>query len=227
LYNLKERGMSMIKKFNNRKGFTLIELLIVIAILGVLAVIAFGTFTSLLGGTREKADKQTATVLEDQIELMITETGILNFSGTDKFQVAVATNATVATDTTAFVNSSGNEVNLVAGDDIYMDASTNAGYALNNLICAMQTGFNFTHRGETNEYGPYLEIKDEVKAETYIEPQFNGAVGGENVGYRVEVSTRTGDVTVKPATTTIDGKDASGNSVAAGTGIMEGLYFVP
>lgn len=48
------------KLLKNQKGFSLVELLIVIAIMGVLAVIAFNMFGGVLSSSKKSADKQQA-----------------------------------------------------------------------------------------------------------------------------------------------------------------------
>jgi len=48
------------KLLKNNKGFSLVELLIVIAIMGVLAVLAFNVFGGVLSNSKKKADDQQA-----------------------------------------------------------------------------------------------------------------------------------------------------------------------
>lgn len=52
---------------NNNKGFSLIELLIVIAILGVISVIAFSMFTGIINNSRKKSDIQQAVLIEKAV----------------------------------------------------------------------------------------------------------------------------------------------------------------
>jgi len=52
---------------NNNKGFSLVELLIVIAIMGVLAVLAFNMFGGVLANSKKKADSQQALNIQKAI----------------------------------------------------------------------------------------------------------------------------------------------------------------
>lgn len=65
----------MKKMLKNKKGFSLIELLIVIAIMGVLAVIAFSMFSGVVANSRKKADMTQAGNIQKAIVAYIVDTG--------------------------------------------------------------------------------------------------------------------------------------------------------
>jgi type IV pilus assembly protein PilA len=78
----------MKRGIRSEKGFSLIELLIVIAIMGVLAVVALTSFGSVLGNSRKNADIAVAKNIEKQITLAMVELDVtnpkkLNIGGTD------------------------------------------------------------------------------------------------------------------------------------------------
>lgn len=73
---LNKTGVKKIKKLsNNNKGFSLIELLIVIAIMGVLAAIAFNMFGGVLVNSKKRADDQQARNLEKAILTYCVDSG--------------------------------------------------------------------------------------------------------------------------------------------------------
>ena len=57
----------MQKIIKSHNGFSLIELLIVIAILGVISVIAFGMFTGVINNSKKKSDEQQALLIEKAV----------------------------------------------------------------------------------------------------------------------------------------------------------------
>jgi len=77
-YNKKRQiigGLSMKKMLRNKKGFSLIELLIVIAIMGVLAVIAFSMFSGVVANSRKKADVTQAGNIQKALVAYMVDTG--------------------------------------------------------------------------------------------------------------------------------------------------------
>lgn len=78
----------MKKMLRNQKGFSLVELLIVIAIMGVLAALAFSMFAGILGNSRRRADERTADQIAKALTFYIVESGdteleILSANSTD------------------------------------------------------------------------------------------------------------------------------------------------
>lgn len=65
----------MKKMLKNKKGFSLIELLIVIAIMGVLAVIAFSMFSGVVSNSRKKADRAQGGNIQKALVAYIVDTG--------------------------------------------------------------------------------------------------------------------------------------------------------
>ncbi len=65
----------MKKMLRNKKGFSLIELLIVIAIMGILAVIAFSMFSGILANTTKKADQEQANNIQKALIAYMVDTG--------------------------------------------------------------------------------------------------------------------------------------------------------
>lgn len=65
----------MKRMLKNKKGFSLIELLIVIAIMGVLAVIAFSMFSGVVANSRKKADRAQGGNIQKALVAYIVDTG--------------------------------------------------------------------------------------------------------------------------------------------------------
>ncbi len=65
----------MKKMLKNQKGFSLVELLIVIAIMGVLAAVAFSMFAGVLGNSKRRADERTADQIAKAISAYMVDTG--------------------------------------------------------------------------------------------------------------------------------------------------------
>ncbi len=76
------KGGVKMKKIKNEKGFSLVELLIVIAIMGVLAVIAFNMFGGVLQGSKKSADAQQGKQIEKALLTYCIESGDWDLTGT-------------------------------------------------------------------------------------------------------------------------------------------------
>ena len=61
------------KRIHNRKGFTLIELIVVIAILGILALVAVPRFAQVQKNARIDADKATANQIVNAAKVYIAD----------------------------------------------------------------------------------------------------------------------------------------------------------
>lgn len=70
----------MKKMLKNQKGFSLVELLIVIAIMGVLAAVAFSMFAGVLGNSKRRADERTADQIAKAITAYMVDTGDTDLS---------------------------------------------------------------------------------------------------------------------------------------------------
>ena len=79
------------KRMNNRKGFTLIELIVVIAILGILALIAIPRFGGFTDRAKKQADEQYGAIVGNSVFTLLAA-GDLEFDPT-------VTNTTVASGT--------------------------------------------------------------------------------------------------------------------------------
>ncbi len=64
----------MKKMLKNQKGFSLVELLIVIAIMGILAALAFGMFAGVFTSSQRRADEKTAGQIAKAISGYMLET---------------------------------------------------------------------------------------------------------------------------------------------------------
>ncbi|HOP92133.1 MAG TPA: type II secretion system protein [Acetivibrio thermocellus] len=71
----------MKKMLKNQKGFSLVELLIVIAIMGVLAAVAFSMFAGVLGNSKRRADERTADQIAKAISAYMVDTGDTKLTG--------------------------------------------------------------------------------------------------------------------------------------------------
>lgn len=160
----------MKKMLRNQKGFSLVELLIVIAIMGVLAALAFSMFAGILGNSRRRADERTADQIAKALTFYIVESGDTDLkilSGDTstgysvKFEEADGTTATAPS------------ITVPGGEDV----SQNLVEALQYVIVIENTT---THR--IIKYGPYLTPKegDEIGWENYA-PTWSGHEAGYSI----------------------------------------------
>jgi len=84
-------------KLRSKKGFTLIELIIVIAILGIIALIAIPNLAGIRQRSQVSADKRTAEQIGKAVRIWATD---VDAGGTRTIPTAV----TIYTDTTTFAN---------------------------------------------------------------------------------------------------------------------------
>jgi len=63
------------KRLRNRKGFTLIELVVVIAILGILAVIAIPRFTGTQDRAKDRTHNANVRTIESAVSVYVAEYG--------------------------------------------------------------------------------------------------------------------------------------------------------
>ncbi len=146
----------LIKK---NKGFSLIELLIVIAIIGVISIIAFSMFTGVLQNSRKKADDHHALLIEKAVLAYMLES--------EDFSLQYLTFG------------SSPPITINAKDTLTPSE---------DLIYALQHTINCTKDGKSNEIYPVLNpISGTAPSTANYAPQWNNSVGGKYVGYKIEV----------------------------------------
>lgn len=159
----------MKKMLRNQKGFSLVELLIVIAIMGVLAALAFSMFAGILGNSRRRADERTADQIAKALTFYIVE------SGDTELEILSANSADY---TVSFEEVDGSPATpptiSVPGGEADSQALVEA---LQHVIVIENTT---THR--TIKYGPYLTPKegDEIGWENYA-PTWSGHLAGYSI----------------------------------------------
>lgn len=170
----------MISRKNNQKGFTLVELLIVIAIIGVLAVIAFNTFTGVLQNSKKRADGAQAKTIEKAIRILVAETGIPNIVDNHK----------------RFKFKDQDDDNSAWGEGTNHDAVRQVIIGLQQIIYVQDYA-----TGKAETFGPYLQSKDTNATANFatFAPQWNPGAGGKYVGYHIRIWTDTQNVLVEPA----------------------------
>lgn len=144
----------MKKMLRNQKGFSLVELLIVIAIMGVLAALAFSMFAGILGNSRRRADERTADQIAKALTFYIVE------SGDTELEILSGDESTGYTVTYEDVDGSKVDDAPNVSVESTEEASQNLVEALQYVIVVEN---NTTNR--TIKYGPYLTPKEGSKIE--------------------------------------------------------------
>jgi type IV pilus assembly protein PilA len=192
----------MKKMLRNQKGFSLVELLIVIAIMGVLAALAFSMFAGILGNSRRRADERTADQIAKALTFYIVESGdtdlaILSGDTSTGYSVKFE-----ETDGTAVTNA---PTLTVPGGEA---DSQNLVELLQHVIVVEN---NTTNR--TIKYGPYLTPKEgsDIGWGNYA-PTWSG----HEAGYSIIVFSDLQKADVVPVPKDSPGNDSTGTALATG-----------
>lgn len=178
---------------NNRKGFSLIELLIVIAIIGVLAVIMFGVFNGVNKNSVKNADASRATNIEKAITLLMTESEVTNLLTTSGLLWKWSTPGVVPTDCSN------------AGGATEIPPFTNNEAGVQSLIIALQDPIYVMQSGRIRGCGPYLKKNDGTTAEyTSFAPKYTADFGGFNYGYKIIIDSLATKANVQIVTSPTD-----------------------
>ena len=212
----------MKKMLKNQKGFSLVELLIVIAIMGVLAALAFSMFAGILGNSRRRADERTADQIAKALTSYIVESGdtdlgILSLLGGGGGGAGGASNYNVSLEMPdgsslpATAPSSISITDSISGDND--DASKDLVSALQYVIVVENTSTN-----RVVKYGPYLTPKEGkgIAWENYA-PTWSGHRDGYFIG--VYPSLQKADVLPVP-------KDNPGNVPGQSQNLVTGVYEI-
>lgn len=193
----------MKKMLRNQKGFSLVELLIVIAIMGVLAALAFSMFAGILGNSRRRADERTADQIAKALTFYIVESGdteLKILSGDTSTGYSVKFEEVDGTPATA------PSITVPGGEDV----SQNLVEALQYVIVVEN---NTTNR--IIKYGPYLTPKegDDIGWENYA-PTWSG----HKAGYSIIVFSdlQKADVVPVPDNVATGDQDSVGAPLACG-----------
>lgn len=167
------KGGEKLKKLKNNKGFSLVELLIVIAIMGVLAVIAFNMFGGVLTNSKKRADDQQAKNIEKAILTYCIDSGDWELTKAYKS----------ATDTTAIDITNGDSHALI---QVLMEPIFN------------KEGKEFGPYLSLKD--PEKGITDSVNANAY-DPQWSTGNGGQYTGWKIQTFMAKQSVKVEPTKT--------------------------
>lgn len=160
----------MKKMLKNQKGFSLVELLIVIAIMGVLAALAFSMFAGILGNSRRRADERTAEQIAKALTSYIVE------SGDTELEILRGANQAYSV---TYEEADGSQPNNppTFGSGQGQTESQNLVIALQHVIVVENTNTN-----RTVKYGPYLTPKEgkAIAWENYA-PTWSGHEDGYSI----------------------------------------------
>lgn len=101
----------------SKKGFTLVELIIVIAILGVIAMIAVPALAGVMSSSRVKADYNSAAKIAETVRIWLT----------DATPTEVDARKTATADWVD-VNSVGNDLNKLLGSEVHPQGLADSAY---------------------------------------------------------------------------------------------------
>lgn len=165
----------MKKIIKRNKGFSLIELLIVIAIIGVISVIAFSMFTGVIRNSRKKADDRQAALIEKAVLTYMLE------SNDTELQYMSFGSPPIA-------------LKIKGKDEATHTPSADLIYALQHTIIS-------TKDGKPMEIYPILNpISGTTPSTRDYTPHWNNSVGGKYVGYKIEVFVKDVRCNVTPVT---------------------------
>lgn len=192
----------MKKMLRNQKGFSLVELLIVIAIMGVLAALAFSMFAGILGNSRRRADERTADQIAKALTFYIVESRDTKLEILDGTRSADYTVTYEEVDGSPATNAP--TVSVGTGET----PSQELVKALQHVIAVKN---NTTNR--TVKYGPYLTPKEGSKIgwENYA-PTWSG----HKAGYSIIVFSDLQKADVVPVPKDSPGEDSTGATLETG-----------
>lgn len=193
----------MKKMLRNQKGFSLVELLIVIAIMGVLAALAFSMFAGILGNSRRRADERTADQIAKALTFYIVE------SGDTKLEILSRTSDDY---TVTYEKADGSEVD--EDPDVSVDSGEDASQELVKALQYVIAVENNTTK-RTIKYGPYLTPKEgsDIGWENYA-PTWSGHKDGYSI--IVFSDLQKADVVPVPENDTTEVKDSVGEPLECG-----------